>query len=175
MKITRLLRVVYTHMIEMISPIKAAKRQGVNFGKDFHIYGHIKWGSEPWIIQIGDNVHLTDGIRFVTHDGGTLILRKEIPDLEITKPITIGNNVYIGVQTIILPGVHIGNNVVIGAGSIVSRDIPDDSVAVGVPARVIKTMDEYKDKLASESLHLGHLRGKEKDDALKKYYNYKQD
>lgn len=71
-----------------------------------------------------------------------------------------------------MPGVNIGNRVVIGAGAVVTRDIPDNSVAVGVPAKVIKTADEYFEKLKRESLHLGHLKGKEKDDALKKYYNY---
>ena len=71
-----------------------------------------------------------------------------------------------------MPGVNIGNKVIIGAGAIVTKDIPDNSVAVGVPARVIKTADEYFDKLQQESLHLGHLKGEEKDIALKKYYNY---
>ena len=76
-------------------------------------------------------------------------------------------------NVIILPGVRIGNHSIIGAGAIVSRDIPDNSVAVGVPARVIKTSDEYLEKIKKESLHLGHLSGKEKDKALMKYYNYK--
>lgn len=165
---------VYNRLLELRNPVKYAKRIGVNFGQGLHLYGHIKWGSEPWIITIGNNVHLTDGIRFVTHDGGTLILRDRIPDLEITKPITIGDNVYIGVDSIILPGVTIGNNVVIGAKAVVSRDIPDNSVAVGQPARVIKTIDEYLAKIERESLHLGHLKGKEKDDALKEYYGYKK-
>jgi acetyltransferase-like isoleucine patch superfamily enzyme len=59
-----------------------------------------------------------------------LILRKFVPGLELTGPITVGDNVYIGINTIILPGVNIGNNVIIGAGSVVSRDIPDNSVAM---------------------------------------------
>ena len=88
------------------------------------------------------NVHITDGVRFLTHDGGTLLYRNIVPDLEITKPIVIGNNVYIGNNVIILPGVNVGNNVIIGAGAVVSKDIPDNSVAVGVPARVIKTASE---------------------------------
>ena len=65
-----------------------------------------------------------------------------------------------------------GNNVVIGAGAIVTKDIPDNSVAVGVPARVIKSCDEYLDKIKQESLHLGHLKGQEKDKVLMEYYNY---
>lgn len=107
--------------------------------------------------------------------GGVLLFRNRVPDLEITKPIVIGNNVYIGNNVIILPGVTIGNNVIIGAGAVVSKSIPDNSVAVGVPARVIKTTDEYFKKIQNESLHLGHLKGVEKDRALMEYYHYKGD
>lgn len=78
---------------------------------------------------------------------GTLLYRNQIPDLEITKPIVVGNDVYIGNNVIFLPGVTIGNNVVIGAGAVVSKDLSDNSVAVGVPARVIKSADEYLEKL----------------------------
>ncbi len=85
----------------------------------------------------------------------------------------IGNNVYIGNNVIILPGVTIGNNVIIGAGAVVTKNIPDNSVAVGVPARVIKTADEYLEKIKKESLHFGHLKGQEKDRALMEYYGYK--
>ena len=150
------------------------EKVGVNFPREgVKLYGKVAWGSEPWIITLGSNVHITDGVKFITHDGGTLLYRHLVPDLEITKPIVVGDNVYIGNNVIILPGVKIGNNVVIGAGAIVSRDIPDNSVAVGVPARVIKTADEYLEKLKRESLHLGHLKGQEKDKALMKYYGYK--
>lgn len=99
--------------------------------------------------------------------------RNRVSDLEITKPIKIGDDVYIGNNVLLLPGVKIGSNVVIGAGAIVSRDIPDNSVAVGIPAKVIKTADEYFDKIQKESLHLGNLKGEEKDRALMKYYGYK--
>lgn len=137
-----------------------------------HIYGKVGWGSEPWIITLGDDVHITDGMKFITHDGGTLLFRKYVPDLEITKPITVGNEVYFGNNVIVMPGVNIGNKVIIGAGAVVTKDIPDNSVAVGVPARVIKTADEYFEKLQKESLHLGHLKGQEKDQALMEYYKY---
>ena len=120
-------------------------------------------------------MYITEGVRFITHDGGTLLFRDRVPDLEITKPITVGDNVYIGNNVILLPGVTVGSNVVIGAGAVVSKDIPDNSVAVGVPAKVIKTADEYFEKIQRESLHLGHLKGQEKDKALMKYYEYKGD
>ena len=149
------------------------KKIGVNFTEnEVHLYGRVNWGTEPWIISIGNNVHITDGVKFITHDGGTLLFRKYVPDLEITKPIVLGNDIYLGNNVIILPGVHIGDKVVIGAGAVVTKDIPDNSVAVGVPAKVIKTADEYFEKLQRESLHLGNLVGEEKDLALKKYYKY---
>lgn len=144
-------------------------------GASVHLYGNVEWSTEPWIITLGENVHITDGVKFITHDGGTLLFRDRVPDLEITKPITIGDNVYIGNNVIILPGVTIGSNVIIGAGAVVSRSIPDNSLAVGVPARVIKTADEYFEKIQRESLHLGHLKGQEKDRKLMEYYGYKGD
>lgn len=155
-----------------LSPTQYAKKIGVNMGSNVHIYGKVYWSTEPWIITLGNNVHITDGVKFLTHDGGTLLFRKEIPDLEITKPILVGNNVYFGNNALIMPGVTIGNDVIIGAGAIVTKDIPDNSVAVGVPAKVIKTSDEYYEKIKRESLHLGHLKGQEKDRALQSYYKY---
>ena len=168
-------RAYYHIFVRRRHPLKYAKKVGVNMAGRVYIYGKIAWGSEPWIISIGDNVHLTDGIKFITHDGGTLLYRDVVPDLEITKPITIGNNVYIGNNVLLMPGVNIGSNVVIGAGAVVTRDIPDNSVAVGVPARVIKTADEYLEKLKIDSLHLGHLKGQEKDKALMKHFGYTGD
>ena len=147
-------------------PLKFARRVGVNFEDgELHLYGRVSWGTEPWIITIGKNVHITDGTRFITHDGGTLLFRHIVPDLEITKPITLGDNVYIGNNVILLPGVHVGSNVVIGAGAVVSRDIPDNSVAVGVPAKVIKTCDEYFEKLQRESLFRTSQRARKRSSA----------
>lgn len=154
------------------SPVEYAKRVGVNTSGELHIYGTVHWGSEPWIIQLGDNVHLTDGVCFLTHDAGILIFKKHIPDLELTKPIIVGNDVYIGANSMILPGVHIGNKVIIGCGTIVTKDVPDNSVVVGVPGKIIKTADEYLEKAKINSIHLGHLKGQEKDRALMKYYKY---
>lgn len=165
-------RALYKSIMMKCDRVRYAKKVGVNINGQLHLYGNVYWGTEPWIITVGDNVYITDGVRFITHDGGTLLFRSQIPDLEITKPITIGDNVYIGNNVILLPGVTIGNRVVIGAGAVVTKDIPDNSVAVGVPAIVIKTVDEYLEKLKAESLHLGHLQGKEKDRAMQKYYGY---
>src|SRR5450759_2235223 len=152
-------------------PVGFVRSLGVNIGSNVHFYGINRqmFGSEPWLIRIGDNVYITAGVQFVTHDGGTLILRKEIPDLEWSAPIVIGNDVYIGIRTIILPGVTIGNRCIIGAGSIVSRSIPDNSVAAGVPARDIKNTDDYLVQMKKKSLKCGHLKGKKRIWCSEKY------
>ncbi len=175
MNLRKWYRILYKKIVENINPLRYAKKVGVNMGGKLYLTGRVIWGSEPWIITVGDNVHLSDGVRFLTHDGGARLFREKIPDLEVTKPITIGNNVFVGNCVIILPGVHIGSNVVVGAGAVVTHDVPDNSVVAGVPARVIESYDEYFNKLAEKSIHLGHLAGEEKDIAMRAYYNYTGD
>lgn len=157
-----------------LNKYKYIERIGLNYGEDINIYGNPinMFGTEPWCITLGDHVHITDGVKFITHDGGTLIYRHLIPDLEITKPIKVGNYVYFGTRSMIMPGVTIGNNCIVAAGAIVTKDVPDNSVVGGVPARIIKSSDEYLEKIKRESLHLGHLKGETKDKALKIYYEF---
>ena len=90
-------------------------------------------------ITIGNNVTFGPRVRILAHDASTKVF------LNYTRVanVSIGNNVFIGAQTIVMPGVTIGNNVVVGAGSIVTKDIPNGSLAVGAPARVIKSLDEF--------------------------------
>ena len=100
-KIRRLLGVLKYLRREIhakLDPLGYARSIGVTLGENVHFYGMPSgmFGTEPWLITIGNNVHITSGCAFITHDGGTLILRKEVPDLEWTAPISIGNDVYIG-------------------------------------------------------------------------------
>ena len=110
------------------------------------------FGSEPYLVTIGEHVEITAGCVFITHDGGVWSLRNDerYKNLDIFGPIKIGNNVFIGNNSIVLPGVTIGDNVVIGAGSVVSRDILANSVAAGVPARVIRSLEEYGERSAKK-------------------------
>lgn len=164
----------YAHRQFLIKmdPVGYARSLGVTMGENVHFYGMRAgmFGPEPWLIALGNNVYITSECQFVTHDGGPLILRREVPDLELTFPISIGNDVYIGMRTIILAGVTIGNRCIIGAGSIVNKSIPDNSVAAGVPARVLKTTDQYLEQAKKKSLHFGHLSAKEKERELKRHF-----
>lgn len=126
---------------------------GIKFGKNVQITGKdVKFGSEGYLISIGDNVTITGGVIFETHDGGVRVLRMNYPGINVFGRICIGNNVFIGNRAIILPGVSIGNNVVIGAGSIVTKDIPSDVVVAGVPARIIKSINEYGLKVLQKGI-----------------------
>jgi acetyltransferase-like isoleucine patch superfamily enzyme len=146
---------------------------GVKMGNNCKIYGNSPnmWGTEPFLITIGDNVFITDGCKFVNHDGGTLILRKKTPSLEITAPIKIGNNVYLGIETLIMPGINIGNDVIVGARTIITKNIENDSVIVGIPGKKIKTVSQYYEEIKLRSLGIGHLDKDEKERELKRIFN----
>lgn len=107
---------------------------------------------------------------FITHDGGTHVLRKEEPEICIYGPIVIGCNTFIGARSLVLPNVKIGNNVIVGAGSIVTKSVPDDVVVAGVPARVICTIDEYRKKNDSKFSFILHLPYEEKRSYLVKEF-----
>lgn len=107
------------------------------------------FGSEPYLIEIGNNVKIVNGVRFITHDGGVHVLRnskEKYRNIDLFGRIIIKDNVFIGLNSIILPGVTIGTNVVIGAGSIVTRSIPDNTIVAGNPARKICTINEFEIK-----------------------------
>ena len=116
---------------------------GMKVGKNFkRLAGVILDPSHCWLIDIGDNVTIAPRVHVLCHDAST----KGFLGYTKIGRVNIGSNVFIGAETVILPGVSIGSDVVIGANSTVTHDIPDNSVAVGSPAKVISTLDEYLKK-----------------------------
>jgi acetyltransferase-like isoleucine patch superfamily enzyme len=122
-------------------------------GGEVRITGRVDFGTEPHLLRFGDRVTIADGVKFLTHDGGVALFRDDFRRLSpvIHRPITVGSNVFIGANVIIMPGVHIGDDVVIGAGAVVTRDVPSDSVIAGVPARKIKSVAEYRAGIARKT------------------------
>ncbi len=116
------------------------RKRGLIIGNNTDIFTSLIDYEHGYLISIGDNVTLASDVRLLTHDAST----KKLLGYSKIGRISIGNNVFIGSQTIVLPNVKIGNNVVIGAGSVVTKDIPDNSVAVGNPCHIIGTYEEFK-------------------------------
>ena len=127
------------------------RKMGVKIGNGCEIYPSVSFGSEPYLVELGNKVRLAAGVKITTHDGGLWVLRnmksKNFANADRFGKVSLGNNVHIGLDTIIMPGVTIGDNVIIGCGAVVTKDIPSNSVAVGAPAKVIESIDDYYKKV----------------------------
>jgi acetyltransferase-like isoleucine patch superfamily enzyme len=131
-------------------------KQGAKVGHHLQVVDGLKFLYEPWfaaLIEIGDNVVISAGVRFVSHDSAYANVFGDLP-VKFGK-IIIGNNSYIGVNSIILCNVTIGENCIIGAGSVVNRDIPPNTIAAGNPARVVSGIEaglnKFKERLHPDS------------------------
>ncbi|MBI2869869.1 MAG: acyltransferase [Chloroflexi bacterium] len=146
----------------LFSPERYARSIGVKVGKECFMLRMTNYAGEPYLVELGDRVFLSSGVNFVTHDGGIIIFRKELPEIDVFGKIKVGSDTYIGANTIILPGVTIGDNCVIGAGSVVTKSIPDNTVAAGVPCKFITNTDEYKKAALKLNTGTGRLSYKDK-------------
>lgn len=125
------------------SQLDIAIENGLILGKECHIMGEcIIDPGHCWLIEIGNRVTLAPRVHILAHDAST----KRMLDYTLIGKVIIGDDVFIGAGSIVLPNVTIGNKVIVGAGSVVKHSIPDNSVAVGNPAKVICTYEEYKRK-----------------------------
>ena len=110
-------------------------KNGLTVGKNFNMQKGCRLDSSHcWLIEIGNNVTLAPKVHILAHDAST---KRELGYTKIGK-VKIGNNVFIGANTTILPNVKIGNNVVIGANSLVSKDISDDKVVARKSNKIYK-------------------------------------
>lgn len=124
-------------------PTKTLIQRGMKIGSDFNRQqGCYIDPTHPFLVEIGNDVTLSIRVTVMAHDAST---KKALGYTKIGR-VTIGDHVFVGANTTILPGVHIGNNCIIGAASLVTKDIPENCVAAGNPARVICSLDEYKAK-----------------------------
>lgn len=135
------------------NPVGYARKLGVKIGEKVKFTGKMTFGSEPYLIEIGNHV-LIAGATFITHEGGHHVLVGLDPSL---KDVTFGygrikvcDNVYIGHDCTILRGVTIGENTIIGACSLVNKSCEPNSVYAGVPAKRICSIEEFRDKFLAE-------------------------
>ena len=132
----------------VLGKIKYTKSLGVKMGSNVRIMDKVSFGSEPYLVELGSDITISNNVEFITHDGGTWAFR-DLPEYkEVIKygRIKVGSRTFIGAHSLIMPGVNIGERCVIGAGSVVTKDIPDGCVACGLPAKIIKTTLEYAEQ-----------------------------
>ena len=125
------------------SGVEYVRYKGVKIGSNCRIYTR-GFGSEPWMITIGNKVTITSGVILLTHDGSTWLMNDEKGRRYFFRRVKIGNNVFIGVNSIIMPGVKIEDNVIIAAGSIVTKSVPSGVIIAGNPAKIIGNYDAYQ-------------------------------
>ena len=128
--------------------LRRAVRDGLQIAADCRLMGEINFGSEPYLVSIGKHVTIASRVTFITHDGGTWVFRHlpEYQDVIKYGRIAVLDNCFIGYGATILPGVSMGPNAVVAAQSVVTKDVPANTVVGGFPASVLMTVDEYAKK-----------------------------
>lgn len=144
--------------------INESRKLGVKIGDRCEIHPSTSWGSEPYLISIGDHVRITKNVQFITHDGGVWVLREKYncPDIDLFGKIIIGNNVHIGFNSIVMPGVSIGDDCIIATGAVVTKNIPSGEIWGGVPAHFIEKTEYYYEKNKSRFVLSKHMSREEK-------------
>lgn len=165
-KILRKINLMIYKPLSLINPqlytkkvAKFYRKQGMNIkGEPFYFHSSIHFdGTDYGLITIGEGVSISKNVEFLTHDfsANTVFKGLELSNIKLlreqyekdrllsVKPIKVGANTFIGLNVLLCPGSNIGDNCVIGAGTVVRGSIPDNSIAIGNPCRVIKKTSEW--------------------------------
>jgi acetyltransferase-like isoleucine patch superfamily enzyme len=126
-------------------PVRYFRRQGVEIGEGVEIFGAnlFTFGSEPYLVSIGNQVTISHDVDFITHDGGMRTARDKYPDAYLYGRIQVADRCFVGAHCVLLLGAKVGVGSVIGSGSIVTGEIPSGVVAIGAPARPVKSVEDY--------------------------------
>ena len=152
----RIILKIHTSYEQLIQKIylKLCIAKGLKVGRKVRFVEVPQFGTEPFLIEIGDETTFSNNVRFVNHDGGQNALHffEKYKDVRTFARIKIGKQCLIGADTIIMPGVEMQNNCILGAGSILTTSMKEGSVFAGIPAKFICTIEEYGDKLLKNNI-----------------------
>lgn len=142
MRLSTIIRSIENALFGSREPDTAAQRseklrkRGVRVGENCEIYA-VDFSTEPYLVELGNRVGISGGTKFVTHDGIVWFIRDRRPTAQVLGRIKVGDGTFIGESCIILPGTTIGKDCIIGAGAVVRGEIPDNSIVIGNPGRVV--------------------------------------
>jgi acetyltransferase-like isoleucine patch superfamily enzyme len=125
------------------------RKQGAKVGKNCAIQIN-NLASEPYLVEIGDNVAIAPGAALITHDGASVVFRDQFPALRHFGKIIIEDNCFIGSGSIITAGVRVGKGSIVGPMSVVIRDVKPGSLVIGNPAIQVSTVEKYKERCLKE-------------------------
>jgi acetyltransferase-like isoleucine patch superfamily enzyme len=143
---------------------------GVSFGKNCKFSNKIDFGSEPYLVTIGNDFYCSANITFITHDGAVNVIRNlysAYNNIDSFNTIVLGDNVFLGFGVTILPGSLIGDNVIVGANSLVKGTLLSDSVYAGSPARYLCSIESYHERNKHKYLRTKHLKPDDKEAIVK--------
>ena len=151
--------------------IRRLRARGVRIGRDCLIFT-TDFSTEPYLVEIGDHVAISSGVKFITHDASGWLFDDTDPDMDLFGPIQVGSNVYFGLDCLVLPNTKIGSNCIIGAGALVRGNVPDDSVVMGNPGRVVMKTTLVKPLMVNHRNRLDtrNLPADEKERALRSHF-----
>jgi len=118
------------------------RKRGTKIGENVSMYGVTIDGPYAHLVEIGNNCCITGGVKLLAHDAAPTVFGGKIK----VSPVKICDNVFIGMDAVIMPGVTVGPNAIVGANAVVTKDVPPNSVVAGVPARLIMSLDEYLER-----------------------------
>lgn len=150
-----------------------AASRGVRFGQGCKVISSLatSFGTEPYLITIGNHVEISANVTFITHDGALWVLRESNPEADVFGRIVVGDNVFIGRGATLLPGTSIGDNSVVGAGAVVKGHLEANGVYAGVPARKISSFEEFQKRALLGVLATKQMSPDEKRRFLMNHFN----
>jgi acetyltransferase-like isoleucine patch superfamily enzyme len=150
MNLLRLLSTINSRICSSNSKLYVSylRKKGILVGEGTRFFGHVTIDTtRPCLVEIGRNCVFASGVVVLAHSGDWIVLREKYGEvLGSSGRVVLEDNVFVGCNSIVLEGVRIGRNTIIGAGSVVTHEIPPDSVAAGSPCEPIMSIDEYYEK-----------------------------
>ena len=133
--------------------VKLLRRLGMTMGEGCVIASSVIFGSEPFLIRLGNRVCIAPEVMFITHQGATWVFRSEKKVTSFGN-IQIGDNSFLGARSIILPNVKIGENCIIAAGAVVARSCADNGVYFGNPSRRVSSIEAFIEQRCEKNIDL---------------------